>query len=69
MTFSLGGRPYIALHNLLKAEGWAASGAQAKQLIDAGEVQVDGVVEHRRRCKIHVGQHVEMRGETLTVTA
>ncbi len=47
--FNLEGRPHVALHNLLKFEGWCDSGAAAKHAIDAGEVQVDGRVERRRR--------------------
>jgi len=66
-TFSLEGRPYIALHNLLKVEGWASSGAEAKHVIDAGEVRVDGAVELRRRCKLQAGQRVEMHGMAITI--
>ena len=68
-AFSLEGREYIALHAILKVEGWCPSGAAAKHTIDAGDVRVDGAVELRRRCKILPGQLVEMHGSKVMVTA
>lgn len=65
--FNLEGRPYIALNNLLKVEGWCESGAAAKQVIDAGMVRVDGVVETRKRCKIVSGQCVSFQGQSIQV--
>ena len=65
--FSLGGRPYVALHNLLKFEGWCESGAAAKHLIDSGAVTVDGDVELRRRCKIVSGQVVALEKQSVEV--
>jgi len=58
-TFLLDGHPHITLDNLLKCEGWCESGGVAKQMIAAGLVQVDGVVETRKRCKIIAGQVVK----------
>ena len=68
-AFSLEGREHIALHTLLKVEGWCLSGGAAKHTIDAGKVRVDGGVELRRRCKIVAGQLVEMHGHKVLVTA
>lgn len=65
--FSLGGRPNIALHNLLKVEGLCESGAAAKHAIDAGKVLVDGRVELRKRCKITAGRVVEFEGHSIRV--
>lgn len=65
--FSLGGRPYIALHNLLKFEGLCESGAAAKHAIDAGKVSINGRVELRKRCKITAGQVVEFQGQSIQV--
>jgi ribosome-associated protein len=65
--FNLAGQSFIALNNLLKVEGWCDSGGQAKQVIDAGLVTVDGAVELRRRCKLRVGQVVAFEGNTITV--
>lgn len=65
--FSLQGQDFITLNNLLKVEGWCHSGATAKAVIDAGEVQVNGVVELRKRCKITPGQVVEYASQQLRV--
>lgn len=45
-------REPVELYKILKFEGLAGSGAQAKQLIDEGLVQVNGHIETRRRRKI-----------------
>ncbi|BDH46750.1 hypothetical protein TUM12370_27940 [Salmonella enterica subsp. enterica serovar Choleraesuis] len=68
-TFSLGKHPFVELCDLLKLEGWSESGAQAKLVIAAGEVSVDGVVETRKRCKIAAGQTVSFAGQQVTVVA
>lgn len=67
--FKLCGKPFITLNNLLKVEGWCDSGALAKQVIDAGQVQVDGETERRKRCKIVAGQKVEYAGQSIRVIA
>lgn len=67
-TFLLNGRPHITLDNLLKCEGWCESGGVAKQMISAGLVQVDGVVEIRKRCKIIAGQTVEFENQQIKIT-
>ncbi|ART80754.1 RNA-binding S4 domain-containing protein [Oceanisphaera avium] len=66
-TFSLEGRPFIPLHNLLKVLGWCESGAMAKEVIDVGLVTVDGQVELRKRCKILAGQVVRFQKQQVTV--
>lgn len=58
---------YITLDALLKATGLVGSGGHAKQLIGAGEVQVDGQVETRRGCKLRAGQVVRALGVTVRV--
>lgn len=50
---------FIELHRLLKLQGLSASGGEAKQLVASGVVQVDGVVELRKACKLRAGQHVQ----------
>lgn len=67
--FSLEGRDFIPLHNLLKVLGWCHSGAMAKEVIDAGYVEVDGQVELRKRCKILAGQQVRFNKQRVTVSA
>jgi ribosome-associated protein len=67
--FHLQGKDYIELNNLLKVTGLCESGGQAKQLIADGQVQVDGAVETRKRCKIRAGQRVVFAGEMIEVRA
>lgn len=49
---------HIALDALLKATAVVSSGGMAKELITAGDVQVDGQAETRRARKIRAGQEV-----------
>ncbi|EJD6507697.1 ribosome-associated protein YbcJ [Providencia rettgeri] len=65
--FNLDGHPHVELCDLLKIQGWAESGAMAKSMIADGLVQVDGVVETRKRCKILAGKTVSMGSETVRV--
>ena len=67
--YSLGTEPFVELHKLLQIAGWTESGGLAKRLIAEGNVQVDGQVELRRRCKIRAGQQVEFGGQHIRVTA
>ena len=60
---------HVALDALLKATGLAGSGGQAKALVAAGGVQVDGRVELRKACKIRPGQVVSLRGARVKVVA
>jgi ribosome-associated protein len=57
MDFELSGE-FIPLDALLKSVGAAPSGGAAKALVAAGDVQVDGATELRKRCKIRSGQIV-----------
>jgi ribosome-associated protein len=50
---------FIELSNLLKVEGICSSGGEAKMLVAAGKVKVDGSIELRRSCKLRAGQQVE----------
>ena len=43
------------------------TGGQAKQLIQNGEVSVNGEIETRRRRKLHVGDEVALDGEIFDV--
>jgi len=53
----------VELFKILKFEGICASGAEAKLLIAAGEVFVDGQPETRKRRKMHDGDCFEIFGE------
>ena len=57
------------LDQLLKLRGAADSGGQAKAMVQAGEVKVNGEVDTRRGRKLQVGDVVEARGRKLTVDA
>lgn len=50
---------YVELYKLLKLQGLASSGAEAKQLIDKGIVKVNGEVETQRRKKLIAGDTIE----------
>ncbi|MEI6125969.1 MAG: RNA-binding S4 domain-containing protein [Pseudomonadota bacterium] len=65
---SLEGRPYIALHNLLKLEGWCESGGASKHAIAEGLVSVDNRIELRKSCKITAGQIVTYQERSVQVT-
>lgn len=57
----------IDLHQLLKASGLCGTGGEAKQVIAAGLVKVDGRVETRKACKIRSGQTVSFNGNVIQV--
>lgn len=61
------GEPHIRLDQLLKREGVAGTGGQAKWLIQAGDVVVNGEVETRRGRKLHEGDRVEVGGRVFVV--
>lgn len=67
-VFTLAGREFIELDNLLKVTGLCESGGAAKTAITAGRVAVDGRVELRRRCKLRAGQAVEFEGRKIVIT-
>ena len=57
----------IELCQFLKFAGVTESGGEAKQLIGAGEVLLNGSVETQKRKKLAVGDRVSARGEELVV--
>ena len=58
----------IELCRLLKAVNVVASGAQGKEVVSQGWVEVDGQIETRKRCQIRAGQTVSFNGETIHVS-
>lgn len=56
------------LYKILKFEGLAASGGEAKQVISDGLVSVNGQIETQKRKKIVSGDTVEFNGDTLIIT-
>ena len=57
----------IELFQLLKFEGLASSGGEAKYFIAEGQVSVNGEAETRKRRKIVAGDIVEFAGEKIRV--
>jgi ribosome-associated protein len=57
----------IELCQFIKFGGLAASGGEAKQLISAGRVLLNGAVETQKRKKLTVGDRVTLNGQTLVV--
>lgn len=68
IDFELRGE-YITLDRLLKATGLADSGGEAKAMVAAGKVQVDGQQELRKTCKVRAGQVVAVHGARVRVAA
>ena len=53
----------VELYKILKFEGLVTSGGEAKNVINDGQVLVNGVVETRKRKKIVAGDTIEFMGE------
>ncbi|HIK44253.1 MAG TPA: RNA-binding S4 domain-containing protein [Leptolyngbyaceae cyanobacterium M65_K2018_010] len=58
---------YIKLDQFLKQRQVAASGGQAKLMVQTGSVRVNGEVETRRGRKLVQGDWVEVAGQRLQV--
>jgi ribosome-associated protein len=58
----------IQLDQFMKLHGLVGTGGQAKLVIQAGEVQVNGVAETRRKRKLKPGDKVTFNGRTVVVT-
>ena len=55
-------RDPIRVGQFLKLAGFAEHGAHAKELLEAGEVQVNGRVETHRGARLRIGDVVEVQG-------
>ncbi|HCE57485.1 MAG TPA: RNA-binding protein [Prolixibacteraceae bacterium] len=60
---------YIELMKLLKLLGIAETGGHAKNMIDDGEVMLNGIRESRKRAKLRPGDKVEMADITILIEA
>lgn len=58
----------IRLNDFLKRTGMVGTGGEAKMLIQAGEILVNGQPETRRRKQLSLNDVVEIFGESFTVT-
>jgi ribosome-associated protein len=64
---SEGEPPRLRLDDALKLAGIAATGGQAKTLIQSGGVLVNGVVEVRRKRRLSPGDVIEVAGERFEI--
>jgi ribosome-associated protein len=60
---------YIELVKLIKLLGIAETGGHAKNMIDEGEVMLNGIRESRKRAKLRPGDKVEMADITILIEA
>ncbi len=58
----------VELYKVLKFEGVASSGAEAKLFIEQGLVSVNGELETRKRRKIVAGDEIGFEDITLVIT-
>ena len=63
----MGIQPGTTLGRALKASGLVGTGGEAKVLIQAGEVSVNGEVETRRGRRLAEGDVVEVGDERLEI--
>ena len=57
----------VELYKILKFEGMASSGGEAKSVIAEGHVIVNGKVETRKRRKIVSGDIIEFAEEKIAI--
>ncbi|MGI9316173.1 MAG: RNA-binding S4 domain-containing protein [bacterium] len=58
----------VELYKILKFEGIVSSGGEAKNVVDAGQVFVNGELETRRRKKIVSGDIIEFMNEKFKIS-
>lgn len=56
---------FIDLLQLLKATGYAATGGEAKLMVDDGLIAVNGERESRKRRKLRIGDEVNVDNQIL----
>ena len=57
----------VELYKILKFEGLAERGAQAKQIIADGLVKVNGEIETRKRRKMLNGDNINLAGQEFVL--
>lgn len=60
-------KEFVELYKILKFENLAASGGEAKYLINEGFVRVNGSIETRKRKKIVPGDIIETGGVVIEI--
>ena len=66
-TVILINREPVELYKILKFEGLASSGGEAKMLISAGNIQVNGAPETRKRRKMLAGDTIVFSGNVYVL--
>ncbi len=61
------GEDFIRLGQVLKAAGFVESGADAKEVIQSGQVSVNGETETRRGRKLHKGDIASYDGKEIRI--
>lgn len=59
--------PTLTLSAALKLAGFAATGGQAKRLVQSGEVRVNGRVETRRKARLRPGDEIALGDESFVL--
>lgn len=67
MEYNLQGAEFIELIKLLKLLRIAASGGEAKMMVEAGEVTLNGQLESRKRAKLREGDVVGIFGKRIQI--
>ena len=57
----------VELYKILKFQGLASSGGEAKDAVAGGKVKVNGVVETQKRKKIVSGDIIDFGDQTLHI--
>jgi ribosome-associated protein len=60
-------REPVELYKILKFEGMTSSGGEAKLVIEQGLVNVNDIVERRKRKKIVSGDVIEFNNEKIHI--
>ncbi len=61
------GQDYIELIKLLKAMQLAASGGEAKAMVEDGLVKLNGNTESRKRAKLRAGDEVQCFDQLIVI--
>lgn len=59
----------LPLQAAVQLAGWAGTGGQAKQLVQDGQVRLNGQVETRRSHLVRLGDILALEGDEVEITA
>ncbi|OFX83356.1 MAG: RNA-binding protein [Bacteroidetes bacterium GWF2_33_16] len=58
---------YIELIKLLKATNISGSGGEAKNIVEDGQVKLNGQIESRKRAKLRKGDKIEVFDKIIII--